>query len=356
MTFSGSYGEPIYGLYSNEETGILVAGCGVRIKMWDMASGVLLRSIEAHSKPIRAVLCDDNKIISGSLDSTIKITDMETNMVLNTLKGHTSWVLGLAFNIIHIISGSSDKTIKIWNAANGKCNATFSEHTRAVRCVDCNSVNILSASVDKTVKLWDYNSSTSIKTFEGHSDAVVCCQFVDDNVFWTGSFDNNLMKWDRRKRVAISTHKLSVPVTCLHADQDKVVFGLWNGSIQVYDVMNGKVINTLSTAYGKHKEAVNCIQFSASKVVSGSYDCSIKIWEQETPKAISLENLKKLFENEEEEETKSIPKKDRDLSSVFRLPDKHKLTHRSYDSTFTRMEDKGRGSSQENFPTVFDSN
>jgi len=74
-----------------------------------------------------------------------------------------------------------------------------------------------------------------------------------------------------------------------------VVFGLWNGSIQVFDSVNNRVINTLSTAYGKHKEAVNCIQFSPSKVVSGSYDCSIKVWEQENPKTLDAENLKKLL-------------------------------------------------------------
>jgi len=34
---------------------------------------------------------------------------------------------------------------------------------------------------------------------------------------------------------------------------------------QVYDGVSNRVINTLSTAYGKHKEAVNCIQFSPSK-------------------------------------------------------------------------------------------
>ena len=53
----------------------------------------------------------------------------------------------------------------------------------------CNSSNILSASVDKLVKLWDYNTNSSVTSFEGHTDAVVCCQFVDENIFWTGGFD-----------------------------------------------------------------------------------------------------------------------------------------------------------------------
>eukprot|EP01087_Luapelamoeba_hula_P006612 TRINITY_DN1668_c1_g1_i4.p1 TRINITY_DN1668_c1_g1~~TRINITY_DN1668_c1_g1_i4.p1 ORF type:complete len:117 (+),score=15.72 TRINITY_DN1668_c1_g1_i4:578-928(+) len=115
------------------------------------------------------------------------------------------------------------------------------------------------------------------------------------------------MKWDRRRPQAVSTYQTAVPVTCLHADEDKVVFGLWSGSIQVYDAVNNRVINTLSAAYGKHKEAVNCIQFSPSpsssfnskpRVVSGSYDCSIKIWEQQeiNHKSISVEHLKQLLE------------------------------------------------------------
>lgn len=53
LTFSGSYGEPIFALHLNEDTGMLVAGCGNRIKMWDMSSGVLLRSIKAHNNSIR---------------------------------------------------------------------------------------------------------------------------------------------------------------------------------------------------------------------------------------------------------------------------------------------------------------
>ena len=111
LTFSGSYGEPIFALHLNEDTSMLVAGCGNRIKMWDMSSGVLLRSIKAHNKPIRhvsnsnrtgaepnirsrAIICDDSKIITGSLDSTVKVIDMETDMVLNTFEGTS--LLGLS--------------------------------------------------------------------------------------------------------------------------------------------------------------------------------------------------------------------------------------------------------------------
>lgn len=45
--------------------------------------------------------------------------------------------------------------------------------------------------------------------------------------------------------------------------------------LQVWDLQTGRRMLTLR----RHTGGVTCVQFSSSKIVSGSYDCTIKVWD-----------------------------------------------------------------------------
>ena len=61
-------------------------------------------------------LIDENTIVSGSSDNSIKIWDVESGEVIKTLVGHSKLVSCIAImNKDTIVSGSFDYTIKIWD-------------------------------------------------------------------------------------------------------------------------------------------------------------------------------------------------------------------------------------------------
>ncbi|KAI1788443.1 WD40 repeat-like protein [Ganoderma leucocontextum] len=93
-------------------------------------------------------------LISGSLDNTIKIWDIDTGNVQRTLFGHIEGVWAVASDKLRLVSGSHDRTIKVWSREEGRCTATLVGHRGAVTCLALGEDRIVSGSDDGDVRVW----------------------------------------------------------------------------------------------------------------------------------------------------------------------------------------------------------
>ncbi len=88
------------------------------IRIWDVASGKLLRTIEEPESAVRSVTFspDGRRLVSGGEDHTIRLWDAETGVELATLRGHQGSVTSVAFSSDGSIlaSASADKTVMMW--------------------------------------------------------------------------------------------------------------------------------------------------------------------------------------------------------------------------------------------------
>ena len=88
---------------------------------------------------------DGRRVVSASLDHTLKVWDVATGECVATLEGHSQYVQCVAVfpDGQSVVSGSWDKTLKVWDVATGKCVATLEGHSAQVRCgVRCTFVMI----------------------------------------------------------------------------------------------------------------------------------------------------------------------------------------------------------------------
>jgi WD40 repeat protein len=94
------------------------------VKWWDLESGRVINSLEAHSSSVYSVAFspDGKTALSGSLDDTVKWWDLESGRVINSLEAHSSRVYSVAFSPDGktALSGSDDHTTRLWNLSTGE--------------------------------------------------------------------------------------------------------------------------------------------------------------------------------------------------------------------------------------------
>jgi serine/threonine protein kinase len=86
------------------------------------ANGVMI--LRGHLGMVQSVsFSPDGKLLaSGGADKTVKIWDVETGKILRSMRGHDKGVTTVFFSPDgkYVMSGSKDKTVKVWDAATGE--------------------------------------------------------------------------------------------------------------------------------------------------------------------------------------------------------------------------------------------
>ena len=189
--------------FSADGARVLSGSYDSKIKLWDTATGALIRTFEGHtnsvfsrwrSRPTAPACC------RAARDKTIKLWDTATGALIRTFEGHSDWVFSVAFSAdgARVLSGSYDNTIKLWDTATGALIRTFEGHSSFVSSVafSADGARVLSGSYDNTIKLWDTATGALIRTFEGHSGSVTSVVFSADGTrVLSGSRDGTVRIW-----------------------------------------------------------------------------------------------------------------------------------------------------------------
>jgi len=136
------------------------------IKLWDVATGALLRSFAGHEGEIWAVAVtpDGRRIVSGGGDDAIKVWDMATGALLRSIaSGQGGVVASLAVtpDSRHVIAGGYGGAIGLWDLETGALIRRFEDHPGAVLAlaVTPDGRQVISGGHGSSLKLWDSPSS-----------------------------------------------------------------------------------------------------------------------------------------------------------------------------------------------------
>ncbi|PSR83028.1 hypothetical protein PHLCEN_2v5832 [Hermanssonia centrifuga] len=171
------------------------------IRIFDVASTHLVRTITGHSDWVRcAVPSDDGKMIAScSSDHTARLIDPLTGETKMEFRGHDNAVEVVSFAPIsaygairelagiphigssnrtgaYIASGSRDKMIKLWDTQSGQLLRNLGGHDNWIRALVFHPSGkyLLSASDDTTIRVWDLATGRCVKTVQAHHHFVTC--------------------------------------------------------------------------------------------------------------------------------------------------------------------------------------
>jgi WD40 repeat protein len=167
----GTYRSEVNSVAFSPDGRTIISGSGDRtIKLWDLASGNLLKIFKGHAHSVESVAFspDGETFASGSLDHTVGLWDISKNRRIRTFK-HSDIVLSVMFSPDgnSVVSIGYDKVIKIWDAKKGRLSKNISgglSYSRSV-AFSPDGKTVISGGDNKKVKLWDVESGKLIRTF-----------------------------------------------------------------------------------------------------------------------------------------------------------------------------------------------
>jgi WD40 repeat protein len=290
-TFQGHSGPVTSVAFSHD--GARVLSAGREIKLWDTMTGELIRTFK--SSGYRVAFSPDGARVLSSSETTITLWDAETGALIRTFQGHSVGVSSVAFSPdgARVLSGGYDGTIKLWNAATGELIRSVDAHLggNGVWSVafSPNGARVLSGGNDFRIKLWDAATGALIRTFERHSLSLSSVAFSPDGGrVLSGSYDKTIKLWDIATGALIRTfegHSEGVTSVAFSPDGTRVLSGNEDrlnsdNALLLWDATTGVVIRT----FKGHTELVSSVAFSrgGDRVLSGSFDKTMKLWDAAT--------------------------------------------------------------------------
>jgi WD40 repeat protein len=229
----------------------LASGGYRTVKLWKRpASGkkLDLAGLESQARSI-AVSADGKLAALGEESGKIKIFDVATGQVVKKLEGHTGPVRSVIFSTdgSKLVSASADKTFRVWNLADGQQIASVETPAplNAVALV-AEEKQIATGGEDNIIRLWDVPAAQPTeapkpaKELAGHGAPVTSIAALAGGKLLSGSRDNTVRVWDLTAGNAVQqmNHGGAVESIAVRADGKRYASVSSNNTAKLWNAEN----------------------------------------------------------------------------------------------------------------------
>jgi WD40 repeat protein len=176
---------------------------------------------------------------------------------------------------------------------------TFHGHGGPIWCLAYNekTEHVYSGGYDETIKAWDLCTGNCLETLRGHTGWVSSLALLPSRdgipILASSSWDNTLRVWS----LGLDGHGGGELLRTMNAGQESgallcvssqpsssiVGVGCCSSQVQIWDLEAGTMLNAL---HG-HTREVHVCQIADRCVLSGSGDCTVKLWDQLSGQCVS---------------------------------------------------------------------
>lgn len=249
---------------------LIIIGGGVTLV--DVASGRVIFKINESYARAGAISPDGSRLVSGGLfGNSVKMWDAASGRLIREFRGPppnnipVSGRLGEAYSPLAITSLA-------FSPDGGRIMAGTSDQQLA----NPNGIT------DRGANIWDSETGRLLTTFSGHSAAITAVVFSSDGKrALSGSQDSTIKMWDANHGALLWTTTVERPVSSLALSPDGKHLLSGSDGLKIWDVELGKLIRGFGT---RDIESIESASFSptGTTIVSGNTKGVVRIWDLTT--------------------------------------------------------------------------
>lgn len=214
---------------------------------------------------------DDNKIVSGADDGLINVYDTRTGSLRHSLRGHDGGVWALQYVNNTLVSGATDRTVRVWNIARGVCTHVFAGHTSTVRCLQIVMPKLVDGRMEPSIPL----------IVTGSRDSTIRVWRLPDPERDERFRGNGVNPWFMH---TLAGHSQSVRTLAAHGN--RLVSGSYDNTVCIWDIEQGRLLHRMEGHTQKVYSVV--IDPERRRCMSGSMDATVRIWDMETGNCLKI--------------------------------------------------------------------
>ena len=248
-------------------------------KTW-MDEEVTPRHIAFRAHQRHVVTClqfDADKIVTGSDDSNINVYDTQTGALRATLEGHEGGVWALQYEGNVLVSGSTDRSVRVWDIERGVNTQTFQGHTSTVRCLQVLTPSQIGKTPDGRPIMMPKSPLIITGSRDSHLRVWRLPKPGDAHFFQAGPAPDGYSECPYFVR-ALTGHHHSVRAIAAHGDT--LVSGSYDCTVRVWKISTGESVYRLNGHLQKVYSVV--LDPKRKRCISGSMDNVVRVWSLET--------------------------------------------------------------------------
>ncbi|MFL5330629.1 MAG: hypothetical protein ACJ8C4_17135 [Gemmataceae bacterium] len=229
---------------------LATGGADNSVRLWDMATGQLMRTFLGHSSEVQALVFVEEgmRLVSVAKDQSIRVWDLEPVTPALKMEGHHGaiWAAVPSPDGKLLAWAGADAAIRLSDFSTGKETRSLNGHTGPVTAMlfTSDGQRLISASGDRSVRIWDLTSGQA-QSLEGHTAPVLALSLsADGHHIASGGADKTVCVWDLATRKQISRWTIpnsTVTSLAYRPDGRSIAVPTADGMVRICDAVTGAV-------------------------------------------------------------------------------------------------------------------